>query len=63
MLKKDIINLIEKFEKETWHYSDNNNLDNDMQYIYSIENEIKNTDESDLKLIFEQLISIMGIIR
>ncbi len=63
MLKKDILNLIEKFEKETWHYSDNNNLDNDMQYIYSIENEIKNTDESDLKLIFDRLISIMGIIR
>ena len=63
MLKKDILDLMEKFEAETWKYSDNDNLDNDMQYFYSIEKEIKNTDESNLKHIYDKLISIMGIIR
>ena len=33
MLKEDILNLIEKFEKGTWNYSDNNNLDNDHHYL------------------------------
>lgn len=38
MLKKDIVDLINKFEIETWKYNtDNDNLDKDMQYIYSIE--------------------------
>lgn len=63
MLKKDILDLMEKFEAETWKYSDNDNLDNDMQYFYSIEKEIKNADESNLKPIYDKLISIMGIIR
>lgn len=63
MLKKDILDLMEKFEAETWKYSDNNNLDNDMQYFYSIEKEIKNADESNLKPIYDKLTSIMGIIR
>lgn len=63
MLKKDILDLMEKFEVETWKYSDNDNLDNDMQHFYSIEKEIKNTDESNLKPIYDKLISIMGIIR
>ena len=63
MLKKDILDLMEKFEAETWKYSDNNNLDNDMQYFYSIEKEIKNADESNLKHIYDKLTSIMGIIR
>ena len=44
MLKKDILDLMEKFEAETWKYSDNDNLDNDMQYFYFIEKEIKNAD-------------------
>lgn len=63
MLKKDILDLMEKFEAETWKYSDNDNLDNDMQYFYSIEKEIKNADESNLKPFYDKLISIMGIIR
>ena len=63
MLKKDILDLMEKFEAETWKYSDNDNLDNDMQYFYSIEKKIKNADESNLKPIYDKLISIMGIIR
>lgn len=63
MLKKDILDLMEKFEAETWKYSDNDNLDNDMQYFYFIEKEIKNADESNLKAIYDKLTSIMGIIR
>lgn len=63
MLKKDILDLMEKFEAETWKYSDNDNLDNDMEYFYSIEKEIKNADESNLKPIYDKLTSIMGIIR
>lgn len=63
MLKKDILDLMEKFETETWKYSNNDNLDNDMQYFYSIEKEIKNADESNLKPIYDKLTSIMGIIR
>lgn len=63
MLKKDILDLMEKFEAETWKYSDNDNLDNDMQYFYFIEKEIKNADESNLKPIYDKLTSIMEIIR
>ncbi len=63
MLKKDILDLMKKFEAETWKYSDNDNLDNDMQYFYSIEKEIKNADEANLKPIYDKLVSIMGIIR
>lgn len=62
-VKKRYIRFNGKFEAETWKYSDNDNLDNDMQYIYSIEREIKNADESNLKLIYDKLISTMGIIR
>ena len=63
MVKKDILNLIENFEKETWKYDDNDKLDNDMQYIYSIEKEIQNINETNLKPIFDKLISMIGIIR
>ena len=35
-----MLNLINTFDLETSHYIENNNLDEDMQYIYSIE---KNT--------------------
>ena len=40
MLKKDILDLIESFEIETFKYNDNENLDNDMLYIYSIDKEV-----------------------
>lgn len=62
MLKKDILDLINNFEMETWKYDNNDKLDNDMQYIYSIEKEIKN-DDFNLKLIYDKLIALMGIIR
>lgn len=63
MLKKDILDLIDNFEMETWKYNTNDKLDSDMQYIYLIEKELKNTDESGLKPIYDKLISLMGIIR
>ena len=44
MLKRDILDLINKFESETWKYDENDRLDNDMQYIYSIEKEIQNVE-------------------
>ena len=58
-----MLKLINTFELETSHYIENNNLDEDMQYIYSIEKEIKNSDESNLKSIYDKLKSIMGIIK
>ena len=63
MLKKDILDLIESFEIETFKYNDNENLDNDMQYIYSIEKEVKNANDSELQLIYKKIISTTGIIR
>ncbi len=63
MLKKDILDLINKFEMETWKYNSTDILNNDMQYIYSIEKEIANANESDLKPIYDKLISMMRIIR
>lgn len=63
MLKKNILDLISNFEMETWKYNATDKLDNDMQYIYSIEKEITNANESDLKPIYDKLISMMGIIR
>lgn len=63
MLKNDILDLIKNFEIETYKYNTTDKLDNDMQYIYYIEKEIKNTNESDLKLMYNKLISMIGIIR
>ena len=63
MLKKEILNLINSFEMETWKYINDDNLDNDMQYIYSIEREIQNVNEEDLKLIYNKLLSLIGMIR
>lgn len=63
MLKRDILDLINKFESETWKYDENDRLDNDMQYIYSIEKEIQNVDEANLKPTYDKLIALMGIIR
>lgn len=63
MEKKDILNLIDTFETETWKYTDNEKLDADMEYIFLVEKEIRNVDESNLKPIYEKLIALMGIIR
>lgn len=63
MLKDDILDLINNFEMETWKYNTSDNLNKDMQYIYYIEKEVKNAPESDLKTIYEKLLSVIGIIR
>ena len=63
MLKKDILDLINIFETETWKYVDNDKLDSDMQYIYSIEKEIQSVDEANLKSVYDRLLSMMGMIR
>ncbi len=63
MLKNDIVDLINSFEKETWKYSENEELYNDMEYIYSIEESLKNVDESSIKPIYDKLISLIGMIR
>lgn len=63
MLKKDLIDLINKFETETWKYENSDGLEEDMEYIYSMENEIKNADESTLKELYEKLSALIGVIR
>ncbi len=63
MLKKDILDLINSFEAETWKYKNSDNLDNDMQYIYSVENEIKKVNEENPKPLYDKLIALIGMIR
>ena len=64
MLKDKIIDLIYKFDRETWKYIDNNQLDDDMKYIFAIEKEIQDiNDITLLKSIYEKLLSMVGIIR
>lgn len=63
MLKKDILDLIDNFEREIWKFDDNDKLYNDMHYIYSIEKEIKTSDESNIKPIYDKLIALIGMIR
>lgn len=65
MSKKDLIDLINKFVSETWHYenSDSDELYNDMINIDSIENEIKNENESNLNELYKKLVALIGIIR
>ena len=63
MLKKDILDLINTFEAETWKYTDSDKLDSDMQYIYLIEKEIKDVNEANIKSVYDKLLSMMGIIR
>ena len=56
MLKSDIMNMINDFESETWKYDSTDELDSDMQYIYSIESELKNIDDSYIEQIYNKLI-------
>lgn len=64
MSKKDILDLINSFEIETWKYpNSNNSLDDDIEYIYAIEKEIRNADEANLQPIYDRLVALMGIIR
>ena len=63
MLKQDLLTLIEKFIKETWKYNESDELDNDMEYVYRIESELKNNESVDLKQIYNKLLSVIGTIR
>ena len=64
MLKNDILDLIESFEKETWKYINiDDKFDENMEYIYLIEKEIRNINESEIKHIYDRLIALIGVIR
>ena len=63
MLKQDLLKLINEFTKETWKYEESDELDNDMEYIYSMEKEIKEADESSVKDLYEKLNALIEIIR
>ena len=63
LTKEQIINLVDKFERETWKYDENLKLDKDMQYIYFILKKVKNSDEINLKPLYDKLISVIGIIK
>lgn len=63
MTKENVLNLISEFYKETWKYNASNELDSAMEYIYSIENELKTKEDLDLQLIYDRLKALMGVIR
>ena len=63
MLKRDIVKMINDFERETWKYDLSDKLDSDMQYIYSIESDLKNIDDSYIEQIHNKLMAMVGIIR
>ena len=55
--------MINDFESETWKYDSTDEFDSDMQYIYSIESDLKNVDDSYIEQIHNELIVMIGIIR
>lgn len=64
MLKQTLLDLINEFEKETWKYECNQEkLDQAMEYVYSIEKEIKKCDETNLQILYDKLTALIGIIR
>lgn len=63
MIKQDLLTLIEEFIKETWKYKESNELDNDMEYIYLMENELKKNDNLDIKQFYNKLLAVIGMIR
>lgn len=63
MTKENILSLIFEFYKETWKYDENDELDNVMEYIYSVEHDVKTKEDLDLKLIYDRLKALMGVIR
>ncbi len=62
MQKQDILDLIEKFERETWKYNRSNELNHDMEYIDKIYFQVKNG-KIDLDECYKRLLSIFEIIR
>ena len=63
MTKNDIVSLINNFETETWKYESTNELDSDMQCLYSIESNLKNIDDSNIEQTYNKVKAIIGVIR
>lgn len=65
MQKKDIVNLALTFERETWKWKhkDSVELCDAMEFIDTFLIEAKSADESSLKMIYDRLLSTIGIIR
>ena len=49
MLKQELLTLINEFEKETWKYKQSDELYSAMEYVYTIENELKRNENLDIK--------------
>lgn len=63
MLKDDMLEVIEKFERETWKYDESHELDNDMSIIDKISQQIEQANDEELGMLFSKLKSIIGIMR
>ena len=63
MEKEELLILIETFMKETWKYKESNELDKDMDYIYTIYDELRKNENIDTKQIYNKLLATIGTIR
>lgn len=63
MERKDLLKLLEEFEKETWGYEETDELFNDMQLIYQLEKIIKKDVQTDINDLYQKIKLIIGIIR
>lgn len=64
MTKDDIYELIDAFIKETWKFPiRNESLDDDIEYIYKIEEDLETAGDSNIKALYDNLIVDIGIIR
>lgn len=63
MIKQDILELIDNFERETWKYEESDELYNDMEYIYRIQKDIEKNCELDLDFVSKKLLPLIGLIR
>lgn len=52
MLKKDILDLIDSFERETWKYTYNDNLNDNPQYV------LKNIQNDELSIFHLMMLNI-----
>lgn len=62
-IKSNMKSVIDKFYGQTFHYPDNDNLWNDMKYLYSMEEEIDTLDESNIDNFYEKLRARIDIIQ
>ena len=63
MEKEELLILIETFMKETWKYKESNELDKDMDYIYTIYDELRKNENIDTKQIYNKLLATIRTIR